>query len=249
MHDLLPRAEDLLVNRQVFGLVLTLALAAAAIAAHLFLRDVFADSAPGWRRSARAWAVAVITFTLWTSIFDNWIQLIGEPFRLSHQWASERIVTDPVPIEIRTVTYVLLAITVVLTAAIFARHVGGYGLQISTLIIGAILWIPLFVIRQRLDIMVHDGVSDHISTGANFAGLLPFWGLSTALNAGMVVLSFAVLTLAVAPFMTLALDLLRLRTPQETREADDFFGALNKQAGFYEDIPLKNRWRPIHRPS
>lgn len=249
MHDALSRVEDLLVNRQIFGLVMVLSLALSALVFRLFLREVFADSSAGWRLCARIWAVAIVTFTIWTSIFDNWIQLIGEPFRLSHQWASERIVTDPVAIEIRTVTYVLLAVTVVLTAAIFARHVGGYGLQISTLIIASILWMPIFVIRQRLDIMVHDGVADHISNGADFVGLVPFWILSSALNVIMVVLSVAILTLVIAPIMTLALDVLHLRTPRITKEADDFFGALHQQAGKYEEISLKDRWRPIQRPS
>ena len=249
MHDVMPRAEDLLINRQIFGLVMVLSLVLAALGSRLFLREVFADSSPGWRWCARSWAIAVVTFTVWTSIFDNWMQLVGEPFRLSHQWASERIVTDPVAIEIRIVTYILLAITVVLTAAIFARHVGGYGLQISTLIIASILWMPLFVIRQRLDIMVHDGVADHISNGADFAGLVPFWFLSSALNVVMVVLSVAILTLAIAPIMTLALDLLHIRSPRVTKEADDFFGALHQQAGEYdEEISLKDRWRPIQRP-
>lgn len=249
MQDVMPRAEDLLINRQVFGLVVVLVLALAALGSRLFLREVFADSSPGWRLCARSWAIAVVTFTGWTSIFDNWMQLVGEPFRISHQWASERIVTDPVALEIRIVTYILLAITVILTAAIFARHVGGYGLQISTLIIASILWIPLFVIRQRLDIMVHDGVSDHITNVGDFAGLLPFWALSSALNAGMVVLSFMALTLAVAPIMTLMLDVFHLRIARMTKDADDFFGAVHQQAGEYEEISLKDRWRPIQRPS
>jgi uncharacterized membrane protein len=248
MHDFLPRAEALLIDRQVFGVVMILSIAVTSLAARLFLRDVFQDSAAGWRRCARIWAVAGIGLTVWVSAFDDWIQLIGEPFRLSRQWASERIVTDPIAIEIRSVTVVLLAIAVVLTAAMFARHIGGYGLQVATLIICAILWVPLFVLRQRLDILVHDGVADRISNGGDFAGLVLFWGLRCLLSVGVVMLTFTTMVTFVAPVVSLVLDLLHVRSPRMTREADDFFGALHQQAGKYDEVPLKARWRPIQRP-
>lgn len=248
MHDLLPRAEDLLITRQVFGVVMILSITIAGFAARLFLRDVFQDSSPGWRRCARVWAVTGVGLTVWMSAFDDWIQLIGEPFRLSRQWASERIVTDPIAVEIRTVTLVLLAMMVLLSAAMFARHVGGYGLQVATLIISAILWVPLFVLRQRLDILVHDGVADRISNGGDFAGLVLFWGLRSLLTVGVVTLSFATMVSFIAPFVSLVLDLLHVRSPRMTQEADDFFGALHEQAGEYDDVPLKARWRPIQRP-
>ena len=174
---------------------------------------------------------------------------MGEPFRRSRQWASERIIANPIAPELRTVTLVLLALAVVLGAAIVARHIGGYGLQISTLIIAAILWIPLFVLRQRLDILVHDGVSDRSGNAADFAGLALFWLLRTGLSIAVTALSFAILVLLVAPLMTLALDLFRVRTPRTTEDAEDFFTALHQQAGVYEDVPLRARWRPIQRPS
>ena len=249
MNDLLPHAEDLLINRRVFGLAMLLALALVIATSRFFLRDVLTDSSSGWRRIAQIWLIATCGFALWTSLFDDWLQLVGEPFRRSRQWASERIIANPIAPELRTVTLVLLALAVLLSAAIVARHIGGYGLQISTLIIAAILWIPLFVLRQRLDILVHDGVSDRSGNAADFAGLALFWLLRTGLSIAVTAISFAILVLLVAPLMTLVLDLFRVRTPRTTEDAEDFFTALHQQAGVYEDVPLRARWRPIQRPS
>ena len=73
MNDLLPHAEDLLINRRVFGLAMLLALALVIATSRFFLRDVLTDSSSGWRRIAQIWLIATCGFALWTSLFDDWL--------------------------------------------------------------------------------------------------------------------------------------------------------------------------------
>jgi hypothetical protein len=248
MNDMLPRIETLMVDRHIFGIAMILTLIVCVRLAHLFIRDITHDPRSGWNQVARAFLIAGGALVAWVAVFDDWIQLFTEPYRRSRAWASERIVADPIAPELRAVTVILLAITVILAAALVARHIGGYGLQLTTLTIATMLWIPLFVIRQRLDILVHDGVSDRITVPSEFAGLSMFWLLRTILSIGVTFMSVAIIVLLVAPAVTLVLDLFKQRTPQVTTEAEGFFSALHTQADSYDDVPLRARWRPIQRP-
>ncbi len=248
MIDIASHIEIALISPLAFGIMLMLFVAIVAWVNRPFIRDVAADGDRFWRILARATAALTVGSLLWVGVFDNWFQLVAEPFRLSRRWASQRVVIDPIGSEIRIVTGVLLASLLLLGAALFARHIGGYLLQVALLIIGVATWIPLFIIQQRAEVMVIDGVSAS-ETWSAFAGITGFWLLRTALGITIVSSTLMVGMMLIAPVVTLLLDLTGLRYSRTTREADAFFAAVQTHAKDHQDVPLRDRWRPIRQPS
>src|SRR5680860_940644 len=189
--------------RESAGVVLLTMCALGVVLNRGFFRDVWNDHSRFWRLMARIGAVLALTTLAWVSLFDDWLQLVAEPYRLSMPWDYQRVVYDPVAPEIRAVGSVLLVAMLTALACLFARHVGGYLLQLGTLVLSALVWMPLFIMNQRLTAMV-----------------------------------------LIALVATLLLDLLKLREPRITHEADGFFSELGRRADQREDVSLKAIWRP-----
>lgn len=248
MIETANRIEVAMISPNAFGIAMVLFITFVAWANRFVLRDVAADSDRPWRFIARTGAVLAVLTVFWVGFFDNWLQLIAEPFRLSRRWESERVVIDPIALEIRVVTVVLLTVLLIVGAALFARHVGGYLLQVALLIVGVATWIPLFIVQQRAEAMVIDGVSASQTLGG-FSGLAAFWLLRTALGIAIVASTLTTCMMLIAPVVTLLLDLTGLRHPRTTREADAFFSVVQSHAEDHRDVPLKERWRPIRQPS
>jgi len=245
--------QSLLLHPVTLGLLLIAVIAAAGWLGRRSLWDALTAQDRTWRTVARLWAGLGLAFLAWTTLADNWLQLANEPYRRMLRWDYERVVIAPVDPAIRTITLVLLAAAAVLSAMMFARYIGGYGLQIALAIVGVVAWVPFFILRQRLDILVHEAVGDgsRVSTG-DFIGWLLFWALRTAFCLGFIALGLMVVVLVIAPVVTLVLDLLHMRRPPDSREANDFFRTLSQQASAYEDgssQSLHARWRPIERPA
>jgi hypothetical protein len=59
--------------------------------------------------------------------------------------------------------------------------------------------------------------------------------------------SYLFALMLIAPIVTLVLDLLRLRVPRVTAEAQPFFAALGQHASQREEVSLQARRRPIRR--
>ncbi len=248
MVDIANRIEIALISPLAFGVALALVVALVARANRSSLREVASDSDRLWRILARMGAALTALSLLWVSLFDNWFQLIAEPFRLTRRWESQRTVFDPVATEVRLVTGVLLGLLVIVGAALFARHVGGYLAQVAFLIVGTATWLPLFIVQQRAEVMVIDGVSASEHWAA-FAGVGAFWILSTVLGIAIVCSSLMTCLMLVAPLVTLLLDLTGLRHPRTTREADPFFTVVQSHARDHEEVSLKDLWKPIRQPS
>lgn len=248
MIEIANRIELALISPQAFGVTLMIVVGLVARANRPFLRDIVSDTDRSWR--AVAWTVATLMAAslVWVGIVDNWFQLLLEPYRLSRRWESQRVVFDPVASEIRTISLVLLALFLLTSAALFARHIGGYILQGALLIVGVAMWGPLFILQQRADVMVIDGASASEHWGA-YAGVAAFWLLRTVLGIAFVSWSLLIGLMLIAPMVTLLLDLTRWRSPRTTHEADQFFSRVQSHARDHEDVPLRDRWRPIRQPS
>ncbi|MGC4105558.1 MAG: hypothetical protein QM753_04275 [Thermomicrobiales bacterium] len=253
MESSFPSIQSFLLHPTTLGVLFVAVIATLAWIGRRPLRDALTSPERRWRIVARLWAGTSIAFLLWGTFFDNWLQLANEPYRRMLKWGYEREVIDPVPTDIRAVTIALLVATAILSAMLFARYVGGYGLQFAGIIIGIVVWLPFFILRQRLDILVHEAVGDggRVSTG-DFVGWMLFWTLRTVFCLGFLTLGLAMAVLLIAPVVTLVLDLLHMRRPPDSREANDFFRTLSRQASTYEEgssQSLHARWRPIERPS
>src|SRR5215217_3559798 len=164
------------------GLALVAVLAAIAARNRPFVRETARDPDALWRGVARVAFLLTAVFIAWTSVFDNWRQLIGEPYRLSRQWASQRVEIDPTPEALRTITYVLLALSLISVACLFARHVGAYGVQVLVLLGCLIFWTPLFVVRQRFDLAL--ALTDDIGSPGHIPGYVLYLLMTWAVDIG-----------------------------------------------------------------
>jgi hypothetical protein len=229
------------------GVAMLVAVGLTAWANRAYVRDVLADDDPLWRAIARFALVVSLALLVWGTLFDNWLQLIAEPYRLSREWASQRVVFDPVPEPVRWVTVGLLALALVSTACLVARHIGGYGIQLGLLTVATVLWSPLFVLRQRADVIVGFGQEDATGDAAATVGFSLFVALKWMLGLASLLTSYLVALMLIAPIVTLVLDMLRLRAPRVTAEAQPFFAALGQHASQREEVSLQSRQRPIRR--
>jgi hypothetical protein len=222
--------DRLLASNAVLGLVLAILLLAIGHANRSFFRDVARDPDRFWRILARAALASGAALILWISVADNWRQLIGIPYRMTQRFASKRVEIDPPSAEIRVVTIILLGLSLVLLACLVARHVGGYGIQITLFFTATMLWIPLFVLRLRFNLNLGLGFDGDATAPLDVIGYL-LWVVGAWLIEIAIILStYAVLLAAVALPVTLLLDVTRLRQPRTTNEAADFFASLSQRA-------------------
>ena len=248
MNNLPASIESAMLAPHTTGAILVVILVLIVMQNRPFLRDVFEDSDRFWRFAARL-ALAMLAATLtWVTLFDNWAQISGEPYRLSRPWASQRAVFEPVASGVRMVSVALLGSTAFALAALFARHVGGYLFQIGMLIVMTVAWIPLFIFQQRLNLLVLDA-AEASSSWAGLAGFTAFWVLRTGFGMLFIAATWLIAVFLIAPVVTLMLDVLGLRIPRATSDADPFFTAIENRSDGYDDVPLKAHWRPIRRPS
>jgi len=248
MNEIPSYIELVLLAPQAIGAILAALLVMITLRNRPIVRDVFEDPDRFWRATARV-TLGILAFTLtWVTLLDNWLQLSGEPYRLSRPWESQRVVFDPVANEIRIVSVALLVATAFGLAALFARHLGGYLLQVGMLIMVTVAWMPLFIFQQRLNLLVINAAESSSSWSA-VAGFLAFWILRTGFGLFSVAATWLIVTFLISPFVTLALDMLRLRSQRTTDDADQFFAALEDRSDSYDDAPLKSQWRPIRRPA
>lgn len=216
------------------GIALAALVGALLWANRAFLREIADDPDTVWRHLLRWAGVLVAVMLAWTTMLDNWRQLVEEPLRLSKRFPSERIVLDPTPESLRTVTLALLAISLLPVAALVARHVGGYVIQLAVLLGATIFWAPLFAMRRRLDLNLALGFGGDERSPIDLIGYALFLLLDWLTIGALLLSTFAALTMIVALPLTLLLDLTRLRHPRTTAEARDFFAAVAGRAASLE---------------
>ena len=222
--------DRLLAGNEAVGVVLAVVILAIVRANRPFLRDVFRDAEAPWRGLARLAALALCLTLVWISLFDQWRQLLDEPMRRLGQFPSERIILDPTPAPLRTVSLVLLSTLVVVLAPLVARHVGGYAIQVAGAIGSLAMCLPLYTLRVRFDFGLALGFDADPSNPLDLAGYALYLTVTWAFLTGVLFLLMAGVTFLVALPVTLLLDLTGRRQPRITHEADSFFGSFADRA-------------------
>jgi hypothetical protein len=238
---------DALSGNPGIGGALIVVLAVAAWLGRSLLVSMVRDEEPLWRAITGAGFISIAVFVGWVTLFDNWIQLVGDPYRRSVPWASARVIYNPVNPDVRLVSWILLGVTLAFGAAIFARNIGGYLLQLGLVVLTGVMWIPLFAFREQASFMISFGTEHVTASAENLIAYIGFLLLTWTMGVAIIVASWTFAMAVVAPFVTLLLDLLRIRQPRVTDEANDFFGALQERAEETDDTPVASRWRPIKR--
>ncbi len=247
MTNFADAIKSILLARESAGLVLLLVTMIGIRLNRGFVRDVWNDPSRFWRIVARIGAALGLATLLWVTFFDDWLQLVAEPYRLSMPWDYQRVLYDPVDPTLRVIGFMLIVATLTAMACLFARHVGGYLLQLGTLAVSALVWMPLFIMNQRLNSMVVQG-AEASETLPEVLGLSAFWILRMGLGTLTIAATLMTGMMAIALVATLLLDLLKLREQKVTHEADGFFSEFGRRADQRKDTSLKALWRPIRRP-
>lgn len=194
-----------------------------------FFRDIWNDPDTLWRVIARLALVANIALIGWITWQDNWRQLTGAPYRHIQLFASKKIEYNPPSHDVRQVTYILLGISLVLTACLVARHVGGYAMQMVIFLLALVAWVPFFILRQRLDINLALGFDGSWTSPLDAGGYLLFVLLAWVVDFAFAFFTYLVMLMVVAIPVTLFLDITRLRRPKVRGEANSYFRSLGQR--------------------
>ena len=218
-----------LASNQMLGFVLIALLVGLVWWQRDLLGDIAHAPSPSWR--ILAWATFGLTcaLVLWFTFADDWRKVFGELLDIGEKFPSQRAVIDPVDPAIRRVSLGLLVATLLLTGGIFARYIGGYGLQFVLVILGVSSFFPSYLIRQRLD----TGLAGILELPSFFSvamlGTLFYLVLSYAVNIALILTTYiGLLGIAALP-ITAILDLLgRREAPiRPTDEVNDFYTRLS----------------------
>lgn len=220
---------DFLASNLALGIVTGLTVAAIGWWQRDSLLELVRAPEPAWR--AVAWGAIIFTIAviIWCTVADDWRKMFGELLDLREQYSSQRTVKDPVAGEIRAVTLALLVPMFLLSGAIFARYIGGYGLQFVLLIIGFSSFFIFYLFRQRLDAGLV-GIVLNAPTGLSAATLASLFYIliDYAANVGLILMTYITLLGIFAFPVTIVLDLLGRRDPpaRPSTADNDFYAQI-----------------------
>jgi hypothetical protein len=221
--------DEILASNEMLGAVLALCLLTIGLKNRGFIREIAHDPDRLWRIIARVALVSTGIFIAWTSIFDNWRQLIGLPYRLSQRFPSQRVEYNPPSDDVRTVTFILLGISLFFVACLVARHVGGIIIQLILFLAAISFWMPLFIIRQRFDLNLSLGFEGSPTSFIDVGSYLLWLVMAWTLDIIVIVLSYVAFLALVSIPVTILLQIFRLREPKVTKEADPFFASFQER--------------------
>jgi len=217
-----------LASNQMLGFVLMALLVGLGWWQRDLLGDIARAPSAAWRILAWATLGMMCALVLWFTFADDWRKVFGELLDIGEKFPSQRAVLEPVDPAIRRVSLILLVATLLLTGGIFARYVGGYGLQIVLIILGVSSFFPNYLIRQRLDTGLA-GILDFPSFfSVAMLGTIFYLLLGYAVNIALILTTYiGLLGIAALP-ITAILDLLgRREAPvRPTDEVNDFYTRL-----------------------
>lgn len=220
---------QILASNQILGLVLLALLVALGWWQRDAVGDIIHAPSVGWRGLAWASFGLTLALVLWFTFADDWRKIFGELLDIGERFPSQRAVLDPVAPAIRRVTLILIVAALLPTACLFARYVGGYGLQIVLVILGVSSFFPSYLIRQRLD----TGLAGILELPSLFSlamvGTIFFLLLDYSTNIALILTSYLGLLALVALPITALLDLTGKRDvpTHQTAEVADFYTRLS----------------------
>jgi hypothetical protein len=219
--------EAILVSNEALGFVMLLILATFGYFNRSFVLDIWRDEDRFWRVIARLALASTLALIAWGSIADNWRGIAEIPYRYIQIWASKKIEYDPPPDWVRNVTGILLVISLIFMACLVARHIGGYFMQMALIFPAVAVWIPLFIVRQRLDFNLGLGFGGSWTNPIDVIGYLLFLGAAWVVGTLALLSTYIILLMLVALPVTLILDITRLRRPRVKGEATGYFQSMS----------------------
>jgi hypothetical protein len=117
------------------------------------LRRMWNDDLP-WARAISRLALGTIgVFLIWTTVFDNWRQVLGLLVDERNRWKSDLYRSEPPPDAIRYLTVALVLLSVLGASYLYARYARGYFMPIIAGPIGLVMFYALNGFRMRFDVV------------------------------------------------------------------------------------------------
>jgi hypothetical protein len=130
---------------------------------------------PIWNWIGRV-AVGATTFGfVWITVFDNWRQMLGYLVQERVRYRADPLEAAVVGDGARTVSLVLLGLSVVALAAIYARHRGAFVFLVISFLFAPLYAVVFNEVRMRADVFLR--VSDTALAGGDPVdiGFVLFW--------------------------------------------------------------------------
>jgi hypothetical protein len=106
-----------------------------------------------WARIASRVAIgSIIAFALWTTVIDNWRQMLGFLVNERDRWRSDPYLYDPPADPLRAMTFILLGAAVLGGAYLYARYARGYLMPIVLTPVALITFYALNSFRMRFEL-------------------------------------------------------------------------------------------------
>lgn len=179
-----------------YAILLTLViLGAFIIRPHRWVvRRMWNDELPWARTLSRAVLATIGLFVVWATVIDNWRQVIGYLVDERNRWKSDLYQSAPPPDVVRVVTFVLLALSILGAAYLYARYARGYLIPIIAGPIGLVTFYALNGFRMRFDVvgsLWQGGVdwTDPVDLGAT----LTWFGVEQAIMFVLILSAFGLL--------------------------------------------------------
>jgi hypothetical protein len=136
-----------------YPLLLTIVLITALIIRpnRSVVRWMWNDATP-WARTASRLAFGIFAATLlWTTVLDNWRQMLGYLVDERNRWKSDQYLSDPPLDAVRIVTFALLILSVLAASYLYARYARGYFIPIIAGPLGFVTFYILNGFRMRFE--------------------------------------------------------------------------------------------------
>jgi hypothetical protein len=115
------------------------------------IREFWNEPSPFWRIVERTTLILSVVLPLWIALFDNWRQLLGYSLPSSSRYESDIFITTVTPEPLRLISLVLIALSLVCLALIYARRQHGLG-KLSLMLVFALAYFYFMNgIRMRAD--------------------------------------------------------------------------------------------------
>jgi hypothetical protein len=106
-----------------------------------------------WARTASRVAIgSILAFLLWTTVVDNWRQMLGFLVDEKNRWRSDPYLYDAPAEPLRFMTFVLLGAAVLGGAFLYARYARGYLMPVVLAPTGLVVFYVLNSFRMRFEL-------------------------------------------------------------------------------------------------
>jgi len=141
------------------------------------IRSYWMESHLFWRIVGRTTLILAVFLPLWIAVFDNWRQLLGYSLSAKTRFKSDVFDSAVTPDVVRVITFVLIGISLVCVALIYARRQHGIGMLAVIFVFCAAFFYFFNGLRMRADVFLATTKDSLAHPSFVDTGFILFWSL------------------------------------------------------------------------